>query len=126
MGLSCQAGLLTWRHPSAAAFPAKASGMVKRRASALQRWARSGLAPDSRFSRLTGGHLTEHLFQESASRASAGSRAWRGHDEVAIGFLAPPVHRQRLVATTLANALEKLARRPIAARRALFQAADSA
>jgi len=44
--------------------------MIKRQTSALQRWARSGLAPDSRFSRLKSGHLTAHLFQQTGPAAS--------------------------------------------------------
>ncbi len=56
---------------------------MKRQTSALQRWARSGFAPDSRFSRLTGGHLTAHLFQESA--AAARRPASRRHAALAFG-----------------------------------------
>ncbi|CVI55088.1 hypothetical protein AGR7A_Cc170003 [Agrobacterium deltaense NCPPB 1641] len=43
---------------------------LKKRTSASQRWARSGLSPDSRFSRRKGRHLTGKLWAKKFANAS--------------------------------------------------------
>lgn len=85
VGLSRQAGLLTWLHPLAAAFPEIPVASTLRQASASQRWARSGLSPDSRFScqrqapDVAVMHERPHAFKPLMRQGSSAHRRTRFH-----------------------------------------------